>query len=56
MTQPDDAARPYDARSGSGDPLSDPAAVGETSAAQPDGDGGAVPPDEADRAAQERRD
>ena len=45
---------PYDARQGDGDPLSDPAAVGETSAAQPDGDGGAVPAQEAGRAAQQR--
>lgn len=45
---------PYDARTGSGDPLSDPAAVGETSVEQPDGDGGAVPEQEAARAAQQR--
>lgn len=45
---------PYDARSGDGDPLHDPAAAGEASVEQPDGDGGAVPPTEAERAAQER--
>ena len=39
MTQPDS----YDAREGSGDPATDPAAIGEVSAANPDGDGGAVP-------------
>ncbi len=33
----------YDARKGSGDPETDPAAVGEVSFEQPDGDGGAVP-------------
>jgi hypothetical protein len=33
----------YDAREGSGDIETDPAAMGEVSAAQPDGDGGAVP-------------
>jgi hypothetical protein len=33
----------YDAREGSGDPTTDPAAAGEVSAAQPDADGGAVP-------------
>ncbi|MCW2666376.1 MAG: hypothetical protein JWN57_1338 [Frankiales bacterium] len=33
---------PYDARQGSGDPKTDPAAVGERSVEQPDGDGGAV--------------
>lgn len=43
MTQPDS----YDAREGSGDPRTDPAAAGEVSAAHPDGDGGAVP-DEAE--------
>jgi hypothetical protein len=32
----------YDARDGSGDPTTDPAAAGEVSAAHPDGDGGAV--------------
>lgn len=46
--------KPYDARQGDGDPLHDPAAVGETSPEQPDGDGGAVPAGEADRAAQQR--
>ena len=45
---------PYDARQGDGDPLHDPAAVGEASAEQPDGDGGAVPAQEAGRAAQRR--
>ncbi len=33
----------YDAREGSGDPETDPAAVGEVSFEEPDGDGGAVP-------------
>jgi hypothetical protein len=33
----------YDARQGSGDPETDPAAVGEVSFEDPDGDGGAVP-------------
>ncbi|MCW2777574.1 MAG: hypothetical protein JWN17_1299 [Frankiales bacterium] len=46
--------QPYDARTGDGDPLHDPAAVGETSVDQPDGDGGAVPPQEAERAHQHR--
>ena len=36
----------HDARDGSGDPETDPAAMGEVSFAEPDGDGGAV----ADRA------
>lgn len=57
MTQPEPTstpAQPYDARSGDGDPLHDPAAVGETSAEQPDGDGGAVPAEEAAEAAQTR--
>ena len=45
---------PYDARKGDGDPLHDPAAVGEAGDEQPDGDGGAVPPTEAERAAQQR--
>lgn len=45
---------PYDARQGDGDPLHDPAAVGEASAEQPDADGGAVPAQEAERAAQQR--
>ena len=35
----------YDARQGSGDIETDPAAMGEVSAAEPDGDGGAVPRD-----------
>ena len=39
MTTPDS----YDAREGSGDPRTDPAAAGEASVAEPDGDGGAVP-------------
>ncbi len=47
-------SEPYDARTGSGDPLTDPAATGEASVASPDGDGGAVPAQEAERAAQER--
>jgi hypothetical protein len=33
----------YDARTGSGDPGTDPAAVGEVSFEEPDGDGGAAP-------------
>ena len=32
----------HDAREGSGDPKNDPAAIGEKSFAEPDGDGGAV--------------
>ncbi len=40
------SGKSYDARSGSGDPETDPAAVGEQSAAQPDGDGGATPHDQ----------
>lgn len=44
MTEPDthDTHDAYDAREGSGDPASDPAAIGEKSFEQPDGDGGAV--------------
>ena len=42
MTRPDS----HDAREGSGDPTTDPAAAGEQSVAQPDGDGGAVPHEE----------
>ena len=46
MTEPE-TPRPgsdaYDARSGSGDPETDPAAVGERSFEEPDGDGGAAP-------------
>ena len=34
---------PHDAREGSGDPTTDPAAAGEVSFEEPDGDGGAVP-------------
>lgn len=37
MTEPT-----YDARKGSGDPETDPAAMGEVSVENPDGDGGAV--------------
>lgn len=37
-----DEKQGYDAREGSGDIETDPAAMGEVSAAQPDGDGGAV--------------
>ena len=33
----------YDARKGSGDPETDPAAAGEASFEEPDADGGAVP-------------
>ena len=39
MTEPEH----YDARKGTGDPLTDPAAAGERSVAEPDGDGGATP-------------
>ena len=44
MTEPE-APRPdtFDARQGSGDPETDPAAVGERSFEEPDADGGAVP-------------
>ena len=46
MTQPDPThAGTHDARDGSGDPETDPAAMGEHSFAEPDGDGGAVPQD-----------
>ncbi len=38
------APRPtHDAREGSGDPATDPAAQGEVSAEEPDGDGGSAP-------------
>jgi len=37
MTEPS-----FDAREGSGDPETDPAAMGEVSAARPDADGGSV--------------
>jgi hypothetical protein len=44
VTEPETPADgTYDAREGSGDPESDPAAVGERSFDEPDGDGGAVP-------------
>ena len=39
MTQPDS----HDARDSTGDPETDPAAIGELSFEDPDGDGGAVP-------------
>ena len=39
MTEPD----AHDARDGSGDPETDPAAMGEVSFEDPDADGGAVP-------------
>lgn len=39
MTQPD----AFDAREGSGDTETDPAAIGEVSFEEPDADGGAVP-------------
>lgn len=39
MTTPED----FDARDGSGDPETDPAAMGEVSFENPDADGGAVP-------------
>ena len=38
VTEPDT----HDAREGSGDPADDPAAIGERSFEEPDGDGGAV--------------
>jgi hypothetical protein len=38
VTEPDT----HDAREGSGDPATDPAAIGEKSFEEPDGDGGAV--------------
>jgi hypothetical protein len=44
VTEPEPAgADGYDAREGSGDPATDPAAVGERSFEEPDADGGAVP-------------
>ena len=44
MTEPEtSSADAYDAREGSGDPETDPAAVGELSFEEPDADGGAVP-------------
>jgi hypothetical protein len=39
MTEPGS----YDAREGSGDPTTDPAAIGEVRLGAKDGDGGAVP-------------
>ena len=39
MTSPDQ----HDAREGSGDPTTDPAAAGEVAAENPDGDGGDTP-------------
>ena len=42
VTDPDHAPT-HDARTGDGDPERDPAAMGERSAADPDGDGGAAP-------------
>ena len=46
MTEPaDPSSDAYDARTGSGDPETDPAAVGEVSFEEPDGDGGAVADD-----------
>ena len=50
MTQPESTPTTRDARTGSGDPETDPAAMGEQSFTHPDGDGGAIP-DEADRPA-----
>jgi hypothetical protein len=41
MTEP--SADDFDAREGSGDPETDPAAMGEVSFEHPDGDGGAIP-------------
>ena len=47
MTEPaPTSSDSYDAREGSGDPETDPAAVGERSFAEPDADGGAVPEEE----------
>ena len=43
MTSPDAPAPSHDARDGSGDPETDPAAIGEASFEEPDADGGAVP-------------
>lgn len=44
VSAPDtDGADSHDARDGSGDPRSDPAAMGEARFEEPDGDGGAVP-------------
>lgn len=43
MTEPTaEPAGSHDAREGSGDPTTDPAAAGERAAQTPDGDGGAV--------------
>ena len=44
MTTPDT----HDAREGSGDPATDPAAIGERSFEEPDADGGDVPQDPAE--------
>ena len=44
----------HDAREGSGDPETDPAAVGEVSFDEPDGDGGAVPEEGAAPPGQDR--
>lgn len=52
MTQPD----AHDARTEQGDPTTDPAAIGEVRAAHPDGDGGAVPAQEQERAEQDAAD
>lgn len=43
MTSPDTPADSHDAREGTGDPETDPAAIGEVSFEEPDADGGAVP-------------
>lgn len=43
MTSPDTPTETHDARDGSGDPETDPAAIGEVSFEEPDADGGAVP-------------
>ena len=44
MTEPETPrSNSHDARTGSGDPETDPAAVGEVSFEEPDADGGAVP-------------
>jgi hypothetical protein len=43
---------PFDARKGSGDPETDPAAMGEVSATELDADGGAVVEDSAEAQAE----
>lgn len=43
MTEPGQTPEQFDAREGDGDPLHDPAAVGEERLHADDGDGGATP-------------